>query len=153
MKICLSKCAVLKRNDDFVEWQRLVKKDGVLLFFMKTETERGFCRFLPCAIVKRRLGAIRKVPWRKGICRQKESRLFVGCSSIGSGEWNRTIDLQVMSLMSYHCSTPRHVIQYTAGRRKCQAEIRIFFHLFRTSVLLSLILSVRTCKNNIQRLV
>ena len=30
-------------------------------------------------------------------------------SQIGSGEWNRTIDLQVMSLMSYHCSTPRHV--------------------------------------------
>ena len=74
-----------KQNGDCIIRQRLMKKDGVLLFFMKTERQRGFCRFLPCAIVKRRLGAIRKVPWRKGICRQKESRLFVGSDSIGSG--------------------------------------------------------------------
>ena len=26
----------------------------------------------------------------------------------GSGEWNRTIGLQVMSLTSYHCSTPQY---------------------------------------------
>ena len=89
MKICLSKRASLKRNDDFVEWQMVTKKDGVLLFFMETERQRGFCRFLPRVIVKRRLGAIRKVPWRRGICGQKESRLRVGCISIGSGEWTR----------------------------------------------------------------
>ena len=27
----------------------------------------------------------------------------------GGGGWDRTIDLQIMSLTSYHCSTPRHV--------------------------------------------
>ena len=29
----------------------------------------------------------------------------------GSGEWNRTIGLQVMSLTSYHCSTPQYLLQ------------------------------------------
>lgn len=27
----------------------------------------------------------------------------------GGGGWDRTTDLQIMSLTSYHCSTPRHV--------------------------------------------
>ena len=30
----------------------------------------------------------------------------------GSGEWNRTIGLQVMSLTSYHCSTPQCFVFY-----------------------------------------
>lgn len=30
----------------------------------------------------------------------------------GSGEWNRTIGLQVMSLTSYHCSTPRYKSEF-----------------------------------------
>ncbi len=28
----------------------------------------------------------------------------------GGGGWDRTTDLQIMSLTSYHCSTPRHVL-------------------------------------------
>ena len=31
---------------------------------------------------------------------------------IGSGGWNRTNGLQVMSLTSYHCSTPQYLLQY-----------------------------------------
>ena len=30
--------------------------------------------------------------------------------SLGCGGWDRTNDLQVMSLTSYHCSTPRYDI-------------------------------------------
>ena len=109
--------------------QVVTKKDVVLLVLMKRETERRFRPFLPRNGGTRRLGAIRKVPWRKGICGQKESRLFVGSDSIGSGEWTRTIDLQVMSLMSYHCSTPRHAM-YNILRKgvNVKAPARDFRH-------------------------
>ena len=31
-----------------------------------------------------------------------------GVRALSCGGWDRTTDLQVMSLTSYHCSTPRH---------------------------------------------
>jgi hypothetical protein len=36
-------------------------------------------------------------------------QLEVFFDDFGGGGWDRTIDLQIMSLTSYHCSTPRHV--------------------------------------------
>ncbi len=40
-------------------------------------------------------------------------RSFFGC-----GEWDRTNDLQVMSLTSYHCSTPRYNTIFSNGTAK-----------------------------------
>ena len=88
--------------------QGVTKKDDVLLVLMKRETERRFCAVLSHLRRTRRRRQFRKSPWCNGFCGQKESRHSDGCLTIGSGEWNRTIDLQVMSLMSYHCSTPRY---------------------------------------------
>ena len=31
------------------------------------------------------------------------------------GGWDRTTGLQVMSLTSYHCSTPRYIFGFAAG--------------------------------------
>jgi len=81
----LSKRVSSKQSSYSVARQKLAENDGVLLFFMKTERQRGFCPFLPRNIVTRRRRRFRKMPWRKGICGQKESRLDIGCVSIGSG--------------------------------------------------------------------
>ena len=42
------------------------------------------------------------------------------------GGWDRTTDLQVMSLTSYHCSTPRYIsFVFT----KAGAKVLLFFEL------------------------
>ena len=38
---------------------------------------------------------------------------------IGSGGWNRTNGLQVMSLTSYHCSTPQRYLRYVYNIAPC----------------------------------
>ena len=52
-------------------------------------------------------------------------------ASFGScGGWDRTNDLQVMSLTSYHCSTPRYIFLSKSG-----AKVLLFFGMtkyFRT---------------------
>jgi len=78
IEICLSNRASLKQTNDFVEYHIVAKKDSVLLFFMKTETERGFCPILPGRARTERLGSHRKTLWGNRICGQKESRPCVG---------------------------------------------------------------------------
>ena len=105
---CHSKCDRKTAKSIFPICQGLTKEGRVLLDPLKTETERRFRGILSRLRRTRRRRRFCKSPWYKGFCGQKESRHSDGCLTIGSGEWNRTIDLQVMSLMSYHCSTPRH---------------------------------------------
>ena len=55
------------------------------------------------------------IPWRQTdssvrLIHKKESRT---CDSHGGGGRDRTNDLQVMSLTSYHCSTPRYSSERT----------------------------------------
>ena len=47
----------------------------------------------------------------------------------GSGVWNRTTDLQVMSLISYHCSTPHRCV-YNIVAFWYIANFFLFFLLF-----------------------
>ena len=46
---------------------------------------------------------------------------------VGSGEWNRTTDLQVMSLISYHCSTPQRLVVVTFLLKKHRLIVCQFF--------------------------
>ena len=47
---------------------------------------------------------------------------------IGSGGWNRTNGLQVMSLTSYHCSTPQRLLLYNIVRFLLNASVfKVFF--------------------------
>ena len=41
------------------------------------------------------------------------------------GGWDRTTDLQVMSLTSYHCSTPRSYTAFSNG----SAKLLLFFDI------------------------
>ncbi len=51
----------------------------------------------------------------------KKEQLLVALACCGG--WDRTTGLQVMSLTSYHCSTPRHHISVL---RKSTAKVRLF---------------------------
>ena len=52
--------------------------------------------------------------WHKGIYGTKKASRLTGWNSFGGGGSNRTIGLQVMSLTSYHCSTPRYLLYWTS---------------------------------------
>ena len=54
---------------------------------------------------------------------------FIGC-----GGWDRTTGLQVMSLTSYHCSTPRYIFPVTYFRCYLSAPPNAFHSLLRSSV-------------------
>ena len=50
---------------------------------------------------------------------------------IGSGGWNRTNGLQVMSLTSYHCSTPQRLLSHNIARFLLNASVfMVFFRLY-----------------------
>ena len=124
---CHSKCDQKTEKSIFLICQGVTQEGRVLLRPLKTETERRFRAVLSRLRRTRRRRGFCKSPWYNGFCRQKESRHSDGCLTIGSGEWNRTIDLQVMSLMSYHCSTPRHCFDNIGrGGPKVKASTRIF---------------------------
>ena len=58
--------------------------------------------------------------------------------SFGSGGWNRTNGLQVMSLTSYHCSTPQHfrfTFHNISRNQKFFKSFFLFFFSFSTFAL------------------
>ncbi len=56
-----------------------------------------------------RIGATAAKTAKQGRCKEmKKSQSNDWLEIIGSGEWNRTTGLQVMSLTSYLCSTPQY---------------------------------------------
>ena len=57
----------------------------------------------------------------------------MGSKKFCCGGWDRTTDLQVMSLTSYHCSTPRYTIQPNwIAKVLLFSDIRKFFCIFFT---------------------
>ena len=79
-----------------------------LLVPQRTERKRDFGRFYWVISRTQRIWQSCKSLWHKGIYGTKKASRVTGWNSFGSGEWNRTTDLQVMSLISCHCSTPQH---------------------------------------------
>ena len=62
---------------------------------------------------------------RKEICELTKKKPPRGDFFFCCGGRDRTTDLQVMSLTSYHCSTPR----YNHFSSKCGAKVLLFFDM------------------------
>ncbi len=58
------------------------------------------------------------------------------------GGWDRTTDLQVMSLTSYHCSTPRYIIHHAT----CHLLLISSSTFGNTSALFDSLLDESECK-------
>ena len=90
-------------------YTNFISEGHVIQSQRKTERKRGFW-----GVFSRLSGTDRKSRFCKSFCvrhfygTKKASRL-TGWNSFGSGGGNRTNGLQVMSLTSYHCSTPQRL--------------------------------------------
>ena len=85
--------------------------------------------------------------------RNKKSPSFLtGVKIVGSGGWNRTNGLQVMSLTSYHCSTPQcvfcfeHAINIASfGGLSSEEMKKMLFFSWQTAFFMEFYADIRTC--------